>query len=259
MTKELTRFDFEGKSIRTFGTKLEPWFAAVDVLRALGIPKNYIKRTLNTLDEDEKMVVKLMTEADSSVIKLMTEEEKVKGNHNMVWIISEPGFYKIALRARTDAAKAFTRWVTHEVLPSIRKRGYYLDPRWGVAPTDDGKWVLASGERLSAEQVRMKAARMGIEYRPINETKEIVREINQREHYLAIREKYPYSYDEVDRDYGDVEYYRCFIKENEDRSKYSVLDWTDEYFSEAFIELIKRVDEEESMTDATHQEERSKM
>ena len=245
--KALTNFSFGDKPIRTFGTKYEPWFVAVDVLRALGVHTKNISKVLETLDDDEKGVVNLTTEGDSSVVNLTTEAKIVQGSHNTVWIISEPGFYKIALRARTDEAKEFTRWVTHEVLPSIRKRGYYLDPRWGFAPTDDGKWVLASGERLSAEQVRMKAARMGVGYRPISETKEIVREINQRERYLAIREKHPYSYDEVDQNCGDVEYYRCFIKEGEDRNKYSALYWTDEYFSEAFIDLIKRVKEEEAV------------
>ena len=234
MLKSLTVFDFEGKEIRTFGTKLEPWFAAVDVLRALGIHEKHVSRTIETLDEDEKGVAKLDT----------------PGGEQEAWIISEPGFYKIALRARTDRAKAFTRWVTHEVLPSIRKRGYYLDPRWGFAPTDDGKWVLATGEKLDMYQIRRRAEKLGIDAAPPNELKEIVREINQRERYLALREKYPYSYDEVERKYGDVEYYRCFIKEGEDGSIYSKAHGIDEYFSEAFIELIKRVDEEENSRQA---------
>ena len=227
--KALTNFSFGDKPIRTFGTKYEPWFAAVDVCAILDIKNS--RDAVSRLDEDEKGVVLTDT----------------PGGQQEISIINESGFYTLILRSRKPEAKAFRRWVTHEVLPSIRKRGYYLDPRWGVAPTDDGKWVLASGERLSAEQVRMKAARMGIEYRPINETKEIVREINQRERYLAIRKKYPYSYDEVDRDYGEVEYYRCFIKEDEDRCKYSAFYWLDEYFSEEFIDLIKRVDKKEAV------------
>lgn len=180
------------------GTKLEPWFVAVDVFRALDIPKNYIKRTLDRLDDDEKSVVDLTTEAntvtdhdgnelvvtsdyhpedvadcdasdelvpyhgensDSSVIKLMTEQEKIKGNHNMVYIVSEPGLYKIMLRSRTPTAEAFTRFVTHEVLPQIRKTGKYIppQPKRGVGrPALPMKtYEISTGERKSLNGLRV--------------------------------------------------------------------------------------------------------
>lgn len=246
MLKSLTVFGFEDKEVRTFGTKLEPWFAAVDVLRALDIHPKNISQVLDRLDDDEKMVIDLGAKADSSVVNFTTEAEVVQGSHNTIWIISEPGMYRIIFRSDKPKAKAFTRWVTHEVLPSIRKRGYYLDPRWGFAPTEDGKWALATGEKLNMYQIRQRAEKLGIDAAPPNELKEIVREINQRESYLAMREKYPYTYDDVDRDYGDVEYYRCFIKDNEDKSIYSKIHGIDEYFSKAFVNLIKRVDKENS-------------
>lgn len=125
----LTSFTYESSGVRVLGTKLEPWFVAVDVLRVLGIHTKNISRILDGLDEDEKGVVNLTTEADSSVVNLTTEGEIVQGSHNTVWIVSEPGLYKIMLRSRTPKAEAFTRFVTHEVLPSIRKRGYYKAPK----------------------------------------------------------------------------------------------------------------------------------
>ncbi len=225
MLKSLTEFSFENKQIRTFGTKFEPWFAAVDVCAILDIKNS--RDAVSRLDEDEKGVVLTDT----------------PGGQQEISIINESGFYTLILRSRKPEAKAFRRWVTHEVLPSIRKRGYYLDPRWGFAPTDDGLWVLATGERLSMYQVRQRAEKLGISIGHNTELKEVVREINQRERLLAIKEKYPHSYDDVDRMYGDVEYYRCFIKDNEDRSIYSADYGIDEYFSDAFIDLIKRIDE----------------
>ena len=49
------------------------------------------------------------------------------GNQEMT-IVSEAGLYSLILRSRKPEAKAFKRWVTHEVLPSIRKTGAYLSP-----------------------------------------------------------------------------------------------------------------------------------
>ena len=172
---ELANVMYENAGIRILGTKLEPWFVAVDVLRALGVHKNYIKRTLDGLDEDEKSVVKLATEADDmvvatdyhpdcSVIKLMTEQDKIKGDHNTVWVISEPGLYKIIFRSRTEKAKAFTRWVTHEVLPQIRRTGRYEPPKpkrgrgrpalLTVGPT----YKIATGEELLISDLRVRCA-----------------------------------------------------------------------------------------------------
>lgn len=183
----LTEFSYQGTGIRMLGTKIEPWFVAVDVLKALEIPKNYIKRTLDRLDDDEKMVVNLTTEANTvadhsgnesvveltteddkgvtkcdtlggSVIKLMTECEKVKGNHNMVWIVSEPGLYKIMLRSRTPVAEAFTRFVTHEVLPQIRKTGKYIPPQpergRGRPALPTPTYEISTGERMSLNGLR---------------------------------------------------------------------------------------------------------
>ena len=107
--KELTECAYKDWNVRVFGTKEEPWFVAIDVLRALGVHPKNISRELKRLDSDEKTVVNLTT---------VTGQKEA-------WLISEPGFYKVALTAQTEEAKKFQRWVTHEVLPRIRKYGYY--------------------------------------------------------------------------------------------------------------------------------------
>ena len=97
--------------VRTMMRDGEPWFVAADVCRALDIlnPRDATAR----LDEDEKNTV-VLTDGN-------------RGNPN-VTIINEPGLYALVLGSRKPEAKAFKRWITHEVIPAIRKNGAYLTP-----------------------------------------------------------------------------------------------------------------------------------
>lgn len=95
--------------IRTTTVDGEPWFVAVDVCRALELGNP--SQALTRLDDDEK---------SSTLIS----NEGIRGNPNMS-IINEPGLYTLVLGSRKPEAKAFKRWITHEVLPSIRKTGAY--------------------------------------------------------------------------------------------------------------------------------------
>ena len=84
----------------------EPWFVAKDILDRLELDRTAMRK----LDDDEKGVDTIHT----------------LGGDQQVSIVSEAGFYKLVLKSRKPEAKAFQRWVTHEVLPSIRKRGGYM-------------------------------------------------------------------------------------------------------------------------------------
>ena len=88
----------------------EPWFVAKDVCDILGLGNMH--SSLAALDEDERGLHTMDTPS---------------GNQEMT-IISEPGLYSLILRSRKPEAKAFKRWVTSEVLPSIRKHGMYATP-----------------------------------------------------------------------------------------------------------------------------------
>ena len=81
------------------------WFVAKDVAEALGLTN--VTEALRNLDEDERSTLRI-SEGGSEVN-----------------IVNEPGFYSFLLRSRKPEAKAFKRWVTHEVLPAIRKHGMY--------------------------------------------------------------------------------------------------------------------------------------
>ena len=98
-------------SVRTVLRDGEPWFVANDVLRVLAVSNS--KDALRTLDNDEKSGVDII------------DPHGRKQNTNC---ISEAGLYSIILRSRKPEAKAFKRWITHEVIPAIRKHGGYLTP-----------------------------------------------------------------------------------------------------------------------------------
>ena len=94
--------------VRTLNLNGEPWFVAADVCKALelGNPSMTVER----LDDDEKGISTIDT----------------LGGKQRMAIINEPGLYSLVLSSRKPEAKAFKRWITHEVLPNIRKHGVYI-------------------------------------------------------------------------------------------------------------------------------------
>src|SRR5690606_37056960 len=106
--RELVTFRYDDNPIRTVLVDGEPWFVAADVCAVLGIAN--VGNALARLDDDEKDSIRL---ADGT-----------PGNPNKA-IVNEPGLYSLILRSDKPEAKAFKRWVTHEVLPAIRKTGRY--------------------------------------------------------------------------------------------------------------------------------------
>lgn len=93
-------------AVRTVIREGQPWFVAADVCRVLEIDPTATRR----LDEDEKDTLRLT--------------QGTSGNPN-VTIVNEPGLYVLVLGSRKPEAKAFKRWITHEVIPAIRKTGAY--------------------------------------------------------------------------------------------------------------------------------------
>lgn len=91
--------------LRTLEKKGEVWFVAADVCRALELDRTQSRR----LDDDEKDVVSIHT----------------PGGPQDMTVINEFGLYSLILGSRKPEAKAFKRWVTHEVLPTIRRTGQY--------------------------------------------------------------------------------------------------------------------------------------
>ena len=99
---------FNETTVRTMLIDSEPWFVGKDVAEALK-HTNPERALRNFVDEEDKGVTKMVT----------------PGGSQQVTIINEPGVYSLILQSKTETAKRFKKWLTHEVLPSIRKTGYY--------------------------------------------------------------------------------------------------------------------------------------
>ena len=106
MENKLMLFENEafGK-VRTLNLNGEPWFVAVDVCSVLDLSNPTI--AVSRLDEDERAKFNLGRQGDAT-------------------IVNEPGLYTLVLGSRKPEAKAFKRWITHEVIPAIRKHGVYI-------------------------------------------------------------------------------------------------------------------------------------
>jgi len=105
---DLTRFQYDGLDVRTTVIGGDPWFVGVDVCKALGI--------LNPRDALGRLHSDGVGSAD--VIDRMGRTQTAK-------IINEAGLYELIFQSRTPFAVEFRRWVTHEVLPAIRRTGSY--------------------------------------------------------------------------------------------------------------------------------------
>lgn len=138
MNNEIQQFDFRGASLRTLTDEAgEPWFVAKDVCDILEIsnPSDALKR----LDDDERSRFNLGRQGETN-------------------IVNEAGLYVLVLGSRKPEAHEFKRWVTHEVLPQIRRTGGYIPTDAG----DDDMTILAKavmiGQRTMEEQKRKIAA-----------------------------------------------------------------------------------------------------
>ena len=103
-------------SVRTLTIGGEPWFVGKDVAETLGYT-DYAHAILDHVDEDDRVNSK--TQGQNA------PELGQRGG----WLINESGLYSLILSSKLPKAKAFKRWVTSEVLPSIRKTGGYTVPK----------------------------------------------------------------------------------------------------------------------------------
>lgn len=130
-------FKFEGINVRTLKYEEQIWFAAMDVTKSIGLTNTTV--ALASLDEDEVTKFNLGSR---------------QGNTNF---ISEPGLYKLIGASRKPAAKRFNRWVTHEVLPSIRKHGAYMTPETIEKAIYNPDFIINLATQLKDEQAKTAA------------------------------------------------------------------------------------------------------
>ena len=133
MANDLQVFNFEQQSVRVILQDGEPWWVAKDVADVLGIVNS--RDAVSALDDDEKNTVGI--------------SDGKRGNPNMT-IISESGLYTLIMRSNKPEAKRFRKWVTSEVLPSIRKTGSYSVNNKKISEFEAKRLKLAE-ERLAIQ------------------------------------------------------------------------------------------------------------
>lgn len=144
MSTTIQPFDFDGAPLRALvGGDGEPRFIAGDVAKILGYREAYY--LTRDLDEDEKGPQIVGT----------------PGGDQQVTVITEAGLYSAILRSRVEGAKRFKRWVTHDVLPAIRKTGTYQAPTgpelMAAALLEAAETIKARDERLVAQTQQIAA------------------------------------------------------------------------------------------------------
>lgn len=136
MSNEIQRFDFKGASLRTLTDKAgEPWFVAKDVCAVLEL--NNVSQALTRLDGDEKSSITL--------------NDGTPGSPNKS-IVSESGLYALVLASRKPEAHEFKRWVTHEVLPQIRRTGGYIP----TSESDSDEDIMARAVLVAQKTIKQK-------------------------------------------------------------------------------------------------------
>ena len=137
--QDVQLFTFENQKVRTLTIDDEPYFVAKDVATILGYNSNPAKAIRDHVDDEDKGVNETFT----------------PGGKQKITIINESGLYSLILSSKLPNAKKFKRWVTSEVLPTIRKHGAYLTDQKAIDITTN-KEGLASLLKQAADQLEQK-------------------------------------------------------------------------------------------------------
>lgn len=129
-------FKYQNSEVRTVEQNGEPWFVLKDVCMVLGMDVTQLKKTADRLEDDEKGRTQITT----------------PGGLQESWIISESGLYNVILRSDKPEAKPFRKWVTSEVLPTIRKHGAYMTPETLQAAILNQDTMIQLCQQLKDEQ-----------------------------------------------------------------------------------------------------------
>ncbi len=121
-----------------------PWFVAVDVCKALGL--NQVTRAMSRLDSDEGGLLEVPHPQNA--------DKTIEIN-----AVSEAGLYHLILCSKKPEAKAFKRWITHEVIPSIRKHGAYMTDAILSRMDEHPELISEYIGKLRAENAKANAAR----------------------------------------------------------------------------------------------------
>lgn len=144
MSKHIIPFSFESQAIRVVDQDGEPWFVLTDVCKILGT--NNPSQAASRLDDDERGII--ISDTPSGEQSLL--------------IVNESGLWALVLRSRKPAAKRFRKWVTGEVIPSIRKHGHYAAVDQTPALNDGISAVRETRYTFGKQAARQMWMKMGL-------------------------------------------------------------------------------------------------
>lgn len=134
--QNIKSFDYNGQEVRTVEMNGQPWFVAADVCRVLEISNPTV--AMDRLDADEKAKLNLGLSGGAT------------------GCVTESGLYSLILGSRKPEAKQFKRWITHEVIPSIRKTGGYIAGQETLSPEElMAKALLVAKQTLAERDARI--------------------------------------------------------------------------------------------------------
>lgn len=134
--QNIKAFDYNGQEVRTVEINGQPWFVAADVCRVLEISNPTV--AMDRLDADEKAKLNLGLSGGAT------------------GCVTESGLYSLILGSRKPEAKQFKRWITHEVIPSIRKTGGYIAGQETLSPEElMAKALLVAKQTLAERDARI--------------------------------------------------------------------------------------------------------
>lgn len=146
MTNSISTFKFDATPVRMIPDSAgEPWFVASDIARVLGY-RDAANLTRRIAPEDKG-----------------TRSVSTLGGDQNLSVISEPGLYVAIMGSHVPDAQRFKKWVTHDVMPSIRKHGAYLTPDAVEAALTDPDFIIRLATQLKEERAAKERALEQIE------------------------------------------------------------------------------------------------
>lgn len=160
---ELKVFDFEENDVRILNIEDTPYFVGNDVAKILGY-SNYRNAVINHVEAEDRLSTRI----------------EYAGQNRMVTVINESGLYSLIFGSKLDSAKRFKRWVTSEVLPTLRRTGTYevtKDPleiiklsMKAIEQTNEEVENLKDDVTYLKDEVKLDAGEYGYISRLINRT-----------------------------------------------------------------------------------------
>lgn len=142
---QLQIFNYQTKEVRTVIKNGEPWFVAKDVCEILNLSD--VSKAISRLDDDEKG----------------TNTFPTHGGIQNLLIINESGLYSLVLTSTKKEAKTFKKWITNEVIPSIRQHGTYMTPNFVESALSNPDTMITFLQKYKEEQQKRIEAEKQIE------------------------------------------------------------------------------------------------